>query len=214
MSTKARLVGLVATLAVVFAIVALSGALDKEAIRDRFDGLGVAGPIAFIVGACLLSIVFVPGPLLAGASGLIFGTALGTPVSIVSATLAACLAFTISRVIAPDAVREVGGERVKRLAAWVERRGFIAVLYARLTPGLPYMAINYACGLTRLRLIVFAAATALGTAPRTFAYVALGGSFGDFHKPETIVAIAILVAMALGALVVGALTRGQRQRGP
>ena len=38
MSTKARLVGLVVTLALVFGIVALSGALDKEAIRDRFDG--------------------------------------------------------------------------------------------------------------------------------------------------------------------------------
>ena len=37
-----------------------------------------------------------------------------------------------------------------------------------------------------------------GVAPRTFAYVALGGSLGNLDSPEALAALAVLVAMALG----------------
>jgi uncharacterized membrane protein YdjX (TVP38/TMEM64 family) len=47
----------------------------------------------------------------------------------------------------------------------------------------------------------FVAATALGCAPRAFAYTALGGSFGNLGRPEAIVALAVLVGMALVGLV-------------
>lgn len=202
MSPRIRLVALAVTVAAAFLVVTLSGSLSADRVRGWVDGYGAAGPLVFIAIAVPLSVVFFPGPLLAGAAGLLFGTALGTPVAICSAVLAACLAFTISRRAAPDAVRKVGGPRAQRLAGWVERRGFFAILYARLLPGVPYTAVNYGAGLTRLPIASFALATALGTAPRTFAYVALGGSFGDFTRPETIVAVAILVAMAVGALLV------------
>ena len=61
----------------------------------------------------------------------------------------------------------------------MSRRGFVSVLYARIVPGVPYTLVNYAAGLTRIPLAVFAAATALGAAPRAFAYTALGGSLGE-----------------------------------
>jgi uncharacterized membrane protein YdjX (TVP38/TMEM64 family) len=108
--------------------------------------------------------------------------------------------------VAGDAIERLGGERVKRLAALVERRGFLSVFYVRLLPGVPFVLFNYAVGLTRIPVAIFALATFIGTAPRTFAYVALGGSFGDFTSPETIVAIAILVVMAIGGLVAARLT--------
>ena len=137
-----------------------------------------------------------PGPLLAGASGLLFGTALGTPVSIVSATLGATLAFCLARWLAHDAVAELAGPRVNGLRAWIGRRGFLSVLYARITPGVPYSLVNYAAGLTPVLLRSFVAATAIGCAPRAFAYTALGGSLGDLRSPEAIVAVVVLVVMA------------------
>jgi uncharacterized membrane protein YdjX (TVP38/TMEM64 family) len=48
---------------------------------------------------------------------------------------------------------------------------------------------------------VFAAATALGAAPRAFAYTALGGSLGDLRSPEAAIAVIVLVAMALAGVV-------------
>jgi uncharacterized membrane protein YdjX (TVP38/TMEM64 family) len=181
--------------------VAASGSLSAGRVRDWVDGYGVAGPLAFIVLSALLTVVLFPGPLLAGASGLLFGTALGTPVSIIAATLGATLAFSLARWLAHDAVEELQGPRLAALRAWVGRRGFVSVLYARIAPGIPYNLVNYAAGLSPVRLRAFAAATALGCAPRAFAYTALGGSLGDLRSPEAVVALVVLVVMALAGLV-------------
>ena len=142
-----------------------------------------------------------PGPLLAGASGLLFGTALGFPVSLTSAVLGAAIAFTISRYLAGDAIERLAGPRITAAEELVSRRGFTSVLYARIVPGMPYTLVNYAAGLTRIPLAVFAAATALGAAPRAFAYTALGGSLTNLRSPEAIVAVGVLVAMALTGVV-------------
>lgn len=198
---RTRLTMLVVGALSAFAIIALSGSLSVEQVEAWVDGFGAAGPLVFIAVSSLLTVCFFPGPLLAGAAGLLFGTALGVPTAIVGATLGASLACLLSRFVAGDAVDELGGPRVRALAAWVGRRGFLSVFYARLAPGVPYNTVNYACGLTTVPVATFALATAIGAAPRTFAYVALGGSFGDFGSPETIAAVAVLVGMAVVGLL-------------
>lgn len=199
MSPRLRLLGLAIALASAFGLVAFSGSLSADEVRDRVDELGAAGPLLFIPLSAGLTLMLFPGPLLAGASGLLFGTALGTPISIVSATLGATLAFCVARWWAHDAVESIAGPRLQGVRAWIGERGFVSVLYARLVPGLPYSLINYAAGLTPVLLRSFAVATALGVAPRSFAYTALGGSLGDLGSPEAVAAIIVLVAMALAA---------------
>ena len=184
-----------------FAFFALSGSLDAHRVRDWFDGLGVAGPLVFIAASALMTVAMFPGPLLAGASGLLFGTALGTPVSIVSATLGAVLAFSLGRWWAHDAVEHVARGRVAAMRAWMGRRGFYGVFYARLAPGIPYNVVNYAAGLSPVSLGAFALATAIGCAPRAFAYTALGGNLDNLGSPEVIVALVVLVGMAIAGLV-------------
>ncbi|HMJ35986.1 MAG TPA: TVP38/TMEM64 family protein [Baekduia sp.] len=184
-----------------FVAVASSGSLSSERVRGWVDGYGVAGPIVFVVVSSLLTVCLFPGPLLSGASGLLFGTALGTAVSITSATVGAVLAFSLARWLAHDAVDHLQGRRLAALRAWVGRRGFLSVLYARLAPGIPYNLVNYAAGLSPVTLGAFAGATALGCAPRAFAYTALGGSLNDLGSPEAIAAFVVLVAMALAGLL-------------
>jgi uncharacterized membrane protein YdjX (TVP38/TMEM64 family) len=184
-----------------FVAVASSGSLSSERVRGWVDGYGVAGPLVFVAVSSLLTVCLFPGPLLSGASGLLFGTALGTVVSITSATLGAVLAFSLARWLAHGAVEELQGRRLAALRAWVGRRGFLSVLYARLAPGIPYNLVNYAAGLSPVTLGAFAAATALGCAPRAFAYTALGGSLHDLGSPEAIVAFAVLIVMALAGIV-------------
>ena len=164
-------------------------------VRDWVDSIGPLAPLAFVAVSALLTPLMFPGPLLAGASGLLFGTALGFPVTLASAVLGASIAFAISRYVAGDAIEQLAGPRIRALEELVSRRGFISVLYARIAPGVPYSLVNYAAGLTRIPLGVFAAATALGTAPRAFAYTALGGSLGNLRSPEAAVAVAVLVVM-------------------
>jgi uncharacterized membrane protein YdjX (TVP38/TMEM64 family) len=199
---RLRLLTLALVVGSAFVAIALSGSLSADAVRDRVDGLGAAGPLLYIPISACLTVALFPGPLLAGASGLLFGTALGTPVSIASATLGAALAFSLSRWWAHDAVEALAGSRLQALRAWVGARGFLRVLYARIAPGVPYNLVNYAAGLTPILLRSFVAATAIGVAPRAFAYTALGGSLGNLTSPEALVAVGVLVAMAvLGALL-------------
>jgi uncharacterized membrane protein YdjX (TVP38/TMEM64 family) len=200
---RLRLLTLALLVGAAFLVVALSGSISADGVRDRVDSLGAAGPLLFIPISACLTVALFPGPLLAGASGLLFGTALGTPVSIVSATLGATLAFCISRWWAHDAVQELAGPRLMAIRAWIGRRGFLSVLYARIAPGLPYSLVNYAAGLTPVLLRSFVAATAIGVAPRAFAYTALGGSLGNLRSPEAIVALVVLVVMAAAGLVFG-----------
>jgi uncharacterized membrane protein YdjX (TVP38/TMEM64 family) len=204
-----RVASLATAVLIVFVFVASSGSLSSDRVRDAVDPLGAAAVPVFILVSALLTCALFPGPLLAGASGLLFGTALGTPVSITAATVGAVLAFSIARFAAHDAVETLAGDRLAPLQEWIERRGFWAVLYARIVPGVPYSLVNYAAGLSRVGLPVFAAATALGAAPRAFAYTALGGSLDDLASPEAIIAIVALVVMALTGLV---LLRAERRR--
>jgi uncharacterized membrane protein YdjX (TVP38/TMEM64 family) len=210
---RLRLLTLALLVGAAFLVVALSGSVSADAVRDRVDALGAAGPLLFIPISACLTVALFPGPLLAGASGLLFGTALGTPVSIVSATVGATLAFGIARWWGHDAVEALAGPRLNALRAWVGRRGFLSVLYARIAPGVPYSLVNYAAGLTPILLRSFVAATAIGVAPRAFAYTALGGSLGDLGSPEAIIAVAVLVVMAaVGAILGGRDLRRARDR--
>jgi len=208
-----RLLALAAVLLAFLLFFLLSGSISAHRVRDRMDGFGVAGPLVFIVISSALTVVLFPGPVLSGASGLLFGTALGTPVSIVSATLGASLAFSVSRWWAHDAVAHHA--RMAGLRAWVGPRGFESVLLARIAPGVPYNLVNYVAGLTPIGLGVFAGATALGVAPRAFAYTALGGSIGNLGSPVAIVALGLLVVEgAVGIWLMQSRHRGShRQRG-
>src|SRR3954447_10960458 len=171
LSPRLRLRALAAALILFLGGFALTGSLSPTTVQHWIDGFGVAGPLVFIVVSSLLTVVLFPGPLLAAASGLLFGTALGTPVSIIAATTGASLAFALSRWWAHDAVLETLGHKPRLIALrdWVGSRGFESVLLARIAPGIPYNLVNYAAGLTPIGLGTFAAATVLGVAPRAFA---------------------------------------------
>jgi uncharacterized membrane protein YdjX (TVP38/TMEM64 family) len=196
-----RLGGLALGVLAALLIVATVTGLSAGGVRDWVDGFGAAAPLVFIVVSASLTCALFPGPVLAAASGLLFGTWLGFPVSLTSATLGACCAFLISRRVGLGAVEQLAGPRVQRIRGWIGRRGFLSVLYARIIPGMPFTLVNYAAGLTPLRLPVFAGATALGAAPRAFAYTALGGSLDDLGSPEAIVAFAVLAVMAAGGVI-------------
>ena len=198
MSHRLRLAALALGVGALAAVVFLTVSRSPEHVRDIVDGTGAWAPLLFIPLSAALSCAFFPGQLLAGASGLLFGTAAGTPISIVAGTLAATIAFSISRHGGRSALDELSGPRIRVWQDRIERGGFLAVLYARIAPVSPFVAINYASGLTRLRLRTFVAATAIGISPRAFAYTALGGHLDDLGSPEAIAAFAVLVVMGLG----------------
>jgi uncharacterized membrane protein YdjX (TVP38/TMEM64 family) len=195
-----RLALLVLMVGAAYATIVLTGSLSTHRVQGWVGGGGGLAPVAFVLISAVLTVACFPGPLLAGASGYLFGTAEGTVLSIVAATLGATMAFSIARGMAGDAVVALGGPRLRALGEWVGRRDFLSVLYARVAPGAPATLVNYAAGLSPARLPAFVAATVLGVAPRAFAYTALGGHLGNLTSPEALVAVGVLVGMAVGGL--------------
>ena len=193
----ARLAAFAAALAAVFVVVLVLVARSPAEIQRAADDAGALAPLAFVALCAGLTLAFFPFPLVAAAGGILFGTLEGTLLSIAGGSIGAALAFLIARYAASDALQSLVGNRMRGLQEAIERRGFVAVLYARIFPGVPRDIANYAFGLTRVRLGPFTAATVIGIAPRAFAYTALGGQLGSFDSTESIVAIATLVGMGV-----------------
>jgi uncharacterized membrane protein YdjX (TVP38/TMEM64 family) len=175
--------------------------LSAEGIRRRVEGIGPLAPILYVPLSVVLSSIGVPAPALAGAAGLLFGIPLGALVAHTGIVLAACTQMLISRTVARDRAAALLPARARGLDHFLERRGFWAVLYLRIVPGLPFIAVNYAAGLTSLRVRDMALGTLIGKAPRTWAYAALGGSLGDLGSPQARLAAGLLVIMAVGGAV-------------
>jgi uncharacterized membrane protein YdjX (TVP38/TMEM64 family) len=202
MRSRRRLLLLAASIAALFATAALGVPHTPTSFRALIAPLGAAAPLAYVLLWAVLTPALFPGTLLAAGSGLLFGTALGTAVSIGGATLGGVLSFLAARRFGRRGVEELCGPRLERLQARIEQRGFTAVLCARLAPAVPATLVNYAGGLSRVRLRAFVAAIVVGGAPRAFAYTALGGSFGDYRSPEALVAAALIALPVLAGLAI------------
>jgi uncharacterized membrane protein YdjX (TVP38/TMEM64 family) len=144
------------------------------------DGLGLLGPLVFVLGYAVATVAFIPGSLLTLAAGAIFGLAQGTLYSFVGASLGAIGAFLVARYFARAAIeRRLEAyprfEAVDR-AVGVEGRKIVFLL--RLSPAFPFVLLNYALGLTRVRLADYALAC-FGMIPGTLLYVYYGKVVGD-----------------------------------
>jgi uncharacterized membrane protein YdjX (TVP38/TMEM64 family) len=209
-----RIAAAALVLAAIFVTARVAGlSPSAERIEHWADGLGLAGPVLFVAAGIVLNCLFVPIPVVAGAAGLAFGTAEGTAIGILVAGGAATAHLLIGRHLSGDAIRSLVGPRGEAVAGFLARRGFWAVLYVRLIPGVPFNTLNYAAGLSRLRARDMFGGTALGFAPRTFAYAALGGSFSNLGSPEARVAIAVGLAMAVAGAVLARRQIAAERRG-
>lgn len=176
---------------------------DQQGLQDAVRPFGVFAPLAFVVIAAVLALVFFPGPLLSAASGVLFGVGLGFGVSVASSALTAVLGLLIGRRGGSGAVTELSGPRALALADLARRQGLGVVVLQRLVPGLPDAPFSYLFGLLRLRIWQVALGTVIGSAPRAFAYTALGDSAASRDGGLAAWAIGVLVAVSVVGAVAG-----------
>jgi len=144
------------------------------------NGLGVWGPIVFIVGYAVAAVAFVPGSILTLAAGAIFGLVWGALYVFVAATLGASLAFLVSRHLARAAIEKkiAGSVRFAAIDRAVGAQGRKLVFLLRLSPIFPFNLLNYALGLTKVSFTDYAVAS-VGMIPGTILYVYYGKLAGD-----------------------------------
>lgn len=161
-----RLVALVSIVAVAAAIAGLVRLPDPGQLRADIAAIGPAAPTVFILLYAAVTLVPLPKNVLTAVAGLLFGLVQGIIVVLLGALLGALAAFGLGRVLGRAAVERITGARVARVEALLNRHGLLAVLGVRLVPVLPFTAINYAAGLTAVRLRDYLIGTALGDNPR------------------------------------------------
>lgn len=212
-SPRVRFALLGVLLAAAITVLLTVGAPSGAAVEAAVNRAGIAAPLVFVLLYATLTVAFFPASVLTGVSGVLFGTALGTVLSVTSATTGATLSFLLARRLGREQIERIAGERIGRLDRWLERRGFLAVLYVRLMPVMPFNALNYASGVTGVRLRDYVLGTAIGIVPGAFAYAALGGSLDDLTSPAFLGAVGLVIVLGLGAPLVDRLVR-RRGKGP
>jgi uncharacterized membrane protein YdjX (TVP38/TMEM64 family) len=170
--------------------------VDAHGLRDFVHQAGPWAPLAWVVVSALLGAALFPGPVLAGAGGLLFGAAVGTVTTVISAVLSALVSREIGRRAGYDGAAEVLGPR----APAIEHIGFQAVLVQRLAPGIPDGPLSYAFGALGVTRRDLALGTAIGTLPRAFSYTAIGASLDDPTSPLGVAGVVGVILSALAGI--------------
>lgn len=182
-----------------FYLVTVEQVIDVDTVRGAVAATGPVAPLTYVVVSATLGALFVPGPLLAGLSGLLFGPALGTLVTLGATVGTAVVASLVGRRAGRDSARALlGPERADLIDAQIERRGLWAVVGQRFIPGISDALASYALGAFGVPLWQMAVGAFIGSVPRAFVYTALGASIGDLSSTLAYTAIGIWVVTAVG----------------
>ncbi len=149
--------------------------LLKQAL-DRVGRLGPWGAVIFIAIYVVATVLFVPGSALTFGAGAIFGIVWGSVYVSIGSTFGATAAFLVGRYLARDSIarRIEGNERFAAIDKAVASGGWKIVGLTRLSPVFPFTVLNYAFGLTRVKLSHYVLASWIGMMPGTVMYVYLG----------------------------------------
>src|SRR2546426_6809397 len=149
--------------------------LLKSAL-DWIAKLGPWGPVIFVGIYIVATVFFIRVSVLTLGAGAVFGVALGSVCVSISATLGATAAFLVGRYLARDAIagKIEKNEKFTAIARAVGDEGWKIVFLTRLSPVFPFTLLNYAFGLTRVRLGQYVLASWIGMMPGTVMYVYLG----------------------------------------
>ena len=190
-------------LVVMFYLVAVARVIDVDQVRRVVSATGPAASLTYVVMSAVLGALFVPGPILAAGSGLLFGPVLGTFVTLGATVGTAVVAAFLGRRAGRDSARSLlGAERADRLDELIQRRGLWAVVGQRFVPGLSDALASYAFGAFGVPLWQMAVGAFIGSVPRAFVYTALGASIGNKSPVLAYVAIGVWCITAIvGAFV-------------
>ncbi len=201
---------LILSLLTIVTIIILAGAHFPviewiEWIRIYIQNLGAYGVVVFVIlysAVALLMIPILPLTLLAGLVYGIWGFAL----VMLSAILAACLAFLLARKFLHARVSALMNNKViftaiKRAAT---REQWKIVILLRMSPMLSFAMQNYLLAITDIRFWPYIIGSAVGMTPAIAFYVYLGslGSFADDGSlPWWLVVVGVVATIAVLVLI-------------
>lgn len=210
MRRKAVIVCGVGLLAILFFALDLQQYLSIATIKARHaellelygrqPALFIAAFMALQIAALTLSL---PGAVLsfALAGGAIFGPLAGTAIVLVSLTIGDSLGLLVARYLLRDWVERRFGGQARAFERGIEKDGAFYLLSLRLMAIVPYFVVNFAMGLTRMPVRIFAPASFVGLAPATALYVNAGTQLARIDRPADVLSAQLVVSFVLLGLL-------------
>lgn len=183
-----------------------------EAFVQAVAASGPAGMAAFVLVYAVVTVLALPGSVLTLGAGFAFGIGVGFGLVSLASTLGASAAFLIARHVGRERLaRRFRGRTFSAIDRAIEREGWKIVLLLRLSPLIPFNALNYLLGLTGIPFRQAVLASWIGMMPGTLLYVYLGalGRAGveqagsGFDAGRTALLLAGLAATVGVAVLVG-----------
>jgi uncharacterized membrane protein YdjX (TVP38/TMEM64 family) len=208
---KRKLAGVVLLVAIAIAVVLFAPDIREwllGAARWAEASPELAWPL-FVLIFVMAIVLMIPGWVFMVAAGYLFGVLTGGFLAFAANLAGSIVAFYLARTYAREWIRGKidHSPRFSGFDAAVSRNGLYTVMFARLAL-LPNNLINYACGITGMRLRDFIIGTSVGILPILAANILIGASTMDFvtameaggiekEQPPLMMLGAIIPVMAL-----------------
>ncbi|RZT59376.1 putative membrane protein YdjX (TVP38/TMEM64 family) [Microcella alkaliphila] len=197
----AKLVVFVAIVAIAVATGLLVDLPSVEQVQTAADELGWWSLAVFALLYGAITMTPAPKSVISIAAGAVFGFWTALPVVLLGALLSATGSFFLGKALGRGAVEKFTGQRVDKVDRLLSDRGLVAVLGVRMVPVIPFMAVNYASGLTGLRRRDYILGSAIGMIPGVVAWVAIGAFGLELGPPFWIAVSALGILTATAGLV-------------
>lgn len=132
--------------------------------------------IAYVAIYAAATTFMVPGSALTIGGGFLFGLALGTPATVIGATLGASILFFASKTSIGSVLRDVAGPFIEKMRAGFAENPVSYMFALRLIPLFPFAAVNIAPGLLGAKYRDYLLTTFFGIIPGTLAYTWIGAA--------------------------------------
>ena len=149
----------------------IPAAIKIEKIRQFFESFGQAAPLVYVMCVTIeVMIAPLPGLMLYGSGGFIFGGFKGGLLSLLGNTLGSGVCCAALRSLGSDWLRRFFSEhKLASIQERLERHGVWLIFLLRVNPLTSSDLVSYAAGLTRIPIWKVMTATAFGMTPLCFA---------------------------------------------
>lgn len=181
---------------------------DPETLKVYVMSYGKYSVFVFIAIQVIQVIAFfIPGEIVQVAGGYIFGTGIGSIISLAGITGGSIFVYLIANKFGKPFVQKIVSENkfdfIEKILAAGSKKFIIFLLY--LIPGLPKDIFGYICGISDISLKDFALYSTLGRMPGIFISAYFGSQMfmGNIH-------LLLIIAVIMSILFVIGMLRGDR----
>lgn len=181
---------------------------DPEKIKGIIMSYGRYGILAFSAMQAMQVIVFfIPGEVVQIAGGYIYGTFVGSVLSLAGITVGSVIVYSISRVFGRPLVRKIISERHLDFFDRVLRLGSIhyVIFLLYLIPGIPKDVLGYVCGISEVKFRYFLLYSTLGRMPAVIVSAYFGAGLDGGKRW-----VLVLIAVVMTALFAVGIFKGER----